>query len=474
MDPESPLVPIRLTPALRCLGTFDVFCEVIGHTHRVDEDVHRNESLVNILLTCKAFTEPALDLLWRELTSLRPLLKLLPSFTEASGVNMLLGPLDAANFFRFDYYAIKVRSLEQTAPEEITMHSSLFMRLAQEHPAILLPRLERLHIATRAQLDSGTLLLLPPSLRSVRFDSDASEDSILHDAPFLAFVSIAAHFAPPAVEHLILTGAFPPKTFHLIPRFSNLKKLEMGGIARLIEYSSFIQALSAISLSTDLTSLILKDVPAPGPNPPGMVSPGLLIHGTPVRCEFRALKEFEIVGGFAFIERLVHHLTTRWLREITLIFTAAPQTPRWRDPLTQWEPLFNLISHEWNSTLERVTIGTGNHHRAGGFGKIFSKFCTIQNLREFRLVGRPSITTSLEDIIRIATGYPMLEILGVGAGNIFHEPVASLPALVHFAKNCPCAWTTRKALQISSRQKKLSIFFMVFAASPFTLFSPKI
>lgn len=44
-----------------------------------------NSSLFHTSLACKAFLEPALDMLWESLDSLLPLLKLLPSFTLVDG-----------------------------------------------------------------------------------------------------------------------------------------------------------------------------------------------------------------------------------------------------------------------------------------------------------------------------------------------------------------------------------------------------
>lgn len=40
----------------------------------------------NTALTCRAFREPALDSLWRELASFIPLLRLIPGFTISNGL----------------------------------------------------------------------------------------------------------------------------------------------------------------------------------------------------------------------------------------------------------------------------------------------------------------------------------------------------------------------------------------------------
>jgi hypothetical protein len=44
----------------------------------VDLGFSRNKTLLALALTCKSFTGPALDLLWRELDGLDPLIRCLP------------------------------------------------------------------------------------------------------------------------------------------------------------------------------------------------------------------------------------------------------------------------------------------------------------------------------------------------------------------------------------------------------------
>jgi len=44
----------------------------------VDLGPSRNKTLLALALTCESFTEPALDLLWRELDGLDPLIRCLP------------------------------------------------------------------------------------------------------------------------------------------------------------------------------------------------------------------------------------------------------------------------------------------------------------------------------------------------------------------------------------------------------------
>ena len=44
------------------------------------------KTLLNLLYTCKAFAEPALDVLWSHMDQVVPLLKILPTFKEEQGI----------------------------------------------------------------------------------------------------------------------------------------------------------------------------------------------------------------------------------------------------------------------------------------------------------------------------------------------------------------------------------------------------
>jgi hypothetical protein len=56
----------------------DLIEQTISHL-QADNDKEYRLCLFNTALTCKDFLHPALDALWKELHSLMPLLKLLPS-----------------------------------------------------------------------------------------------------------------------------------------------------------------------------------------------------------------------------------------------------------------------------------------------------------------------------------------------------------------------------------------------------------
>lgn len=65
----------------------DEICEYLSYEDEVDADdiASSRRTLLRLALTCRAFLEPALDRLWRNLDSLFPLLKVLPAFIQTDG-----------------------------------------------------------------------------------------------------------------------------------------------------------------------------------------------------------------------------------------------------------------------------------------------------------------------------------------------------------------------------------------------------
>ncbi|KAJ6540326.1 hypothetical protein B0H19DRAFT_959324, partial [Mycena capillaripes] len=99
--------------------------------------------LLSAALTCKSFCPTALDILWRNMDNLVPLLKLLPSFQEFNGIFVIFGSITWADWVRFDCYARRVRQVTFREPSlPLKIHPSLYSTISFLHSQPVLPNLQ--------------------------------------------------------------------------------------------------------------------------------------------------------------------------------------------------------------------------------------------------------------------------------------------------------------------------------------------
>lgn len=85
---------------------------------QIFEHLHPNSTLLDAALTCRTFRDPALNVLWRSLDTLLPLLKLLPSFKLVNGVYVndfqMTSDLRYTNDYRFVLRSFKENRTPKT------------------------------------------------------------------------------------------------------------------------------------------------------------------------------------------------------------------------------------------------------------------------------------------------------------------------------------------------------------------------
>ncbi|KAG2131838.1 hypothetical protein BD769DRAFT_1355011 [Suillus cothurnatus] len=120
------------------LQNFDIICTICLYVH------HR--SLSALASTCRIFERPALDVLWRNLQSVEPLVKCLPSdlFTIESGRMALLKPLDTRIWGIFYKYTSRVHSIMQSDRSAVIEPLGSIMLSCPSAPTSLFPNLRSL------------------------------------------------------------------------------------------------------------------------------------------------------------------------------------------------------------------------------------------------------------------------------------------------------------------------------------------
>ncbi|KAF5339705.1 hypothetical protein D9758_014887 [Tetrapyrgos nigripes] len=153
------------------------------------------KDLLSCALTCRAFFDPAIRVLWHTV-ELLPLLKLLPGFQSQGGNYVLAGQLDEASMERvYSIYFAKVRRLIlQDIHEGFAIRDSVYAALAHLLP-VPLPHLTHVYCSIPLRTEfHGMMFMLSPHLRSVAL-SDKSGSShfaakYLHQIPILESLAI--------------------------------------------------------------------------------------------------------------------------------------------------------------------------------------------------------------------------------------------------------------------------------------------
>ncbi|KAG2040986.1 hypothetical protein BDR03DRAFT_947865 [Suillus americanus] len=120
------------------LQNFDIMCTICSYVHR--------GSLPALASTCRIFERPALDVLWRNLQSVEPLVKCLPSdlFGIEKGHIALLKPLDAKTWNILCKYTSRVRSITQLDCLAIMKPLASLILSCPLAPASMFPNLRKL------------------------------------------------------------------------------------------------------------------------------------------------------------------------------------------------------------------------------------------------------------------------------------------------------------------------------------------
>ncbi|KAI0657706.1 hypothetical protein C8Q70DRAFT_260324 [Cubamyces menziesii] len=184
--------------ALQCQDILNMIFSLLsprwGPRHDKDlykECLERCRTLACCARVCTSFLDPALDVLWRALNSIHPILQLLPITTIDRTV--MLTEVTPARWARFQQYAQRVRVLIR--PNGIDyVHQSVWMLLGSLlQGAPLLPRLVRLSLDILVNRPADYLCLLSPSLRNLELSFNDNSREILRgmEAPIaLAFLQV--------------------------------------------------------------------------------------------------------------------------------------------------------------------------------------------------------------------------------------------------------------------------------------------
>ncbi|KAJ7224162.1 hypothetical protein GGX14DRAFT_424535 [Mycena pura] len=292
--------------------------------------------LAVVARSSRSWTDPALDGIWSHLTTLEPLLRLIPGLVCVDGVYNVFceGPLQLDVFYS---YARRIRHITQR--HDIRVHPDLLSFLST-------PVLDKL-LTTRLSLpDLHSLpaaLSLSPSLRQLDLDFGFKQKGRNGDASHHHIESLLE--IATALERVRLRGLGSPLLNICISRMSNLHSLalRMGSVMTantLVAVSSFPHLseldIEASHLDVDAFS---EAWPTPMPNEMGF---------------FPRLQKLHISARAPLLRFFLKTMRPAYLHTLRFDVTTVPS-----DSSVDWSSIFDLLRTHTSQTLEDLTI---EHH----------------------------------------------------------------------------------------------------------------
>ncbi|KDQ61540.1 hypothetical protein JAAARDRAFT_150312 [Jaapia argillacea MUCL 33604] len=300
------------------------------------EDTEFRRSLGRLSRCCRAWKEPALDRLWCRLSSLEPLLSLIPRLSDPSKPTPL-APLSPQDRAIFRSYASRVKHIRQGLGPRIDQLLSLIASC--DGDATILPGVQTAQIMVAGGLYQHLPFILSPRLnqldittRSIDGESEASQavarflTQAIDIAPSLTSLTLrglacqdlnraVASMTNLRCLSLLLHGTLLPSTLAAIATFPNLEELRIH--ASCVERDAF-------------TSSIIINSPL-----------------------FPALRTFRIRGHPALMEVMLSKMEHSNISCLHLEIDGSNRSP------TSAVPLLEIIGRTLSSSLQDLTI---EHH----------------------------------------------------------------------------------------------------------------
>ncbi|OCH92363.1 hypothetical protein OBBRIDRAFT_886301, partial [Obba rivulosa] len=367
--------------------------------------------------TCKAFSKPALDILWREMDDLRPWLRLI-SNVECVNIAgypsekyfMFSNKIRPSEWTRFKTYSRRIQRLSYTY-RSYRLDENLLTTLAKRNGGEpLLPALQELAWLRAAPYDVDTSLNLIPSCLckfelsfSIEYVDDSTEEQLA--SCFDTFLRELSAKAP----KLQKVRADFPKESEVYRRWERDR-----GEARTVLIST--QTLEMLSQLSNLTDLDL--------------STGIRRSLEASPFNFPYLSRLRFCGPLAAAERLIRVLLVPALIEVELIGTEGEE-----DEYTR--TLF-LTCSQFGATLQRIELKLSMTDDLSTTRSVLDVITPLLKLHDLRSVDLDfpfwRLTLCDEDVRAIGEAWPQLEQLRID-GSMRNSP--SIDSLVCIATLCP-------------------------------------
>ncbi|KZT64875.1 hypothetical protein DAEQUDRAFT_740996 [Daedalea quercina L-15889] len=408
-------------------------------------DVRYRRTLRAAALTCRAFSQPALKVLWTHVSSIDALFCILSSSMKIVSdvevpnkgktpqraprhqetVWILDGPVTDSERERLIWYAQFIQTISLRTSRRVDPW--VFLRLSHSNLSTpLAPRLHTIYcMHDWPYADMAVSLLSGTALRTLVLAFGGPDRTIADDrklplnrhnyapGPLLRDVAAAA----PGLEKLVVGMCAYAGLLHPIGGMKSLRELDLSGMWVAIDMA-LLQALAGLERLEDLAL----------PN---------TFDGQDVAlCRgFKNVRKLTVRGGIRTIPPLLAALPDLCLKELRLSSLII-------EGVTPIYSLVSSLSPGSHSSLETVCIddlSTPRSTAAAPVLTLIAPFLALPNIRSFNLVAADPLCITDEDLCTIGGAWPKLARLSLsGDATYEREPVApTLHGIIQLTNMCP-------------------------------------
>lgn len=400
-------------------------------------DHTKRRTLVNAARTCKRFSSPALDALWRAMDSIIPLLSILPCLQFHGSNNYahdsrytLSETIQAENWTRLKQYARRILYLHCNISPKLDEFAFIFLMPHLKGEA-LLPSLRSLSFPCSPIL----LLLTSSSLRDVNITA-------LGDKGTSSFLPALLDSAPHLEKFSTLStcSEMSPDAWRTLAQFSNLHTLRIGSwdLGGAFDASAFSHIFSLRQL-VDL-GLFFSET--------SKTAISLRPH---VSSQSYSLRSLTIRANPLFVSDVLACVSTAALETLKITYRSVASDPLNGERL--WPGSLSPLS-QWSDSLVHLELRDGSSYIQDRLlTRDLSLLQPLHNLKKLTTVSIvvSSVTFDLPNDAwgELATWWPGIQKLWIISGKV-ERPEGGFPTLEAFALHCPKLSDLYLSLNLSS------------------------
>ncbi|KAG2111176.1 uncharacterized protein F5147DRAFT_771909 [Suillus discolor] len=396
-------------PALQNL---EIICTISSYV--------KHSSLPSFASTCRAFERPALNALWRDLQSVKPVVKCLPRNLFGSGLEggvALREPLDDRMWHTLVKYTSRVHSITVLDDMEAIDLLCAIILSCSSAPASLFPNLHKLkwHASGTHCAAQVLRMVFVPSLLELNMDIPSASSA------FLSVLSTLGTSCPRLQNMSLNYGpSFPILSFKASPfitrSISQLHHLHTLSVCDLgiqgIKHLTELRALESLSLKfTDPSDWDTVDLSFPG------------FHN----LQSLGLSTVTMEQASSFLSSLQFVRT----KEIRVDFVH-------QDESTAIPQLFAIIQERCdNDKLESISLHGDDPEDTHTGQSIFAPLYACRNLTQLLIGSVCYISMSNKELGRLATAWPKLQVLQIKCYPSDDSIMPTFHGLITLLGRCP-------------------------------------